>query len=77
MQRFVTQNKLSLSFTKTLLFPDKTAYFSNNSYNLHNNADGNTKCNITKSNPWKLTFSLQWVIVKDEIKVSVILANKC
>ena len=32
IQRFVTQSKLSLIFTKTLLFPHKTAYFSNNSH---------------------------------------------
>ena len=59
IQWFVTQSKLSLIFTKTLLFPHKTAYFSNNSHNAYKNADGK-----------------QPVIAKDEIKVSVILANK-
>ena len=77
IQRFVTQSQLSLIFTKTLLFPHKTAYFSNNSHNAYKNADGNSKFNITKLNPWKLTFWKQTVIAKDEIKVSVILANKC
>ena len=76
IQRFVTQSKLSLIFTKTLLFPHKTAYFSNNSHNVYKNADDNSKFNITKLNPWKLTFWKQPVIAKDEIKVSVILANK-
>ena len=76
IQRFVTQSQLSLIFTKTLLFPHKTAYFSNNSHNPYKTADGNSKFNITKLNPWKLTFWKQPVIAKDEIKVSVILANK-
>ena len=76
IQRFVTQSKLSLIFTKTLLFPHKTAYFSNNSHNAYKNADGNSKFNITKLNAWKLTFWKQLVIAKDDIKVSVILANK-
>ena len=51
IQRFVTQSQLSLIFTKTLLFPHKTAYFSNNSHNAYKNADGNSKFNITKLNP--------------------------
>ena len=76
IQRFVTQSKLSLIFTKTLLFPHKTAYFSNNSHNAYKNADGNSKFNISKLNAWKLTFWKQLVIAKDDIKVSVILANK-
>ena len=59
-----------------LLFPHKTAYFSNNSHNAYKNADGNSKFNITKLNAWKLTFWKQLVIAKDDIKVSVILANK-
>ena len=32
IQRFVTENKLSLIFTKTLLFPHNTVHFSNNSH---------------------------------------------
>ena len=36
----VTQSKLSLIFTKTLLFPQKTAYFLNGSHESYNNADG-------------------------------------
>ena len=51
IQRFVTQNKLSLIFTKTLLFPHETAYFSHNSHNAYKNADGNSKFNIPKFNP--------------------------
>ena len=59
IQWFVTESKLSLVFTKTLLFPHETAYFSNSSHNAYKKADGK-----------------QPVIAKDEIKVSVILANK-
>ena len=76
IQRFVTQSKLSLIFSKMLLFPHKTAYFSNNSHDAYKNADGNSKFNITKLNPWKLTFWKQSVIAEDEIKVSIILAKK-
>ena len=76
IERFVTQNKLPLIFTKTLLFPHKTAYFSNRSHNAYKNADGNSKFNMTKLNPWKLPFWKEPVIAKKEIKVSVILAKK-
>ena len=69
IQRFDTQSKLTLIFTKTILFPHKTAYFSKNSHNAYKNADGNSKFNITKLNPWKLIFWKQPVIAKDEIKV--------
>ena len=48
IQQFVTQSKLSLIFTKTLLFPHKTTYFSNNLHDAYKNADGNSKFNITK-----------------------------
>ena len=41
IKRFVTQSKLSVVFTKALLFPHKTAYFSNNSHNTYKN--GNSK----------------------------------
>ena len=74
-QRFFTQSKLSLKFTK-LLFPHKTAYFSNNSHNTYKNADCNSKFNITNLNPWRLAFGKQPVIGKDEVKVSVFLGNK-
>ena len=68
IQRFVTQCKLSLIFTKRLLLPRKTAYFLNNSHNAYKNADGNSKfIYITKSNPWKMTFWKQPVLAKDEI----------
>ena len=50
IQRFVTETKLSLIFSKTLLFPHKTAYFLNNSHNAYKNADSNSKFNITKLN---------------------------
>ena len=58
-----------------LLFPHKTAYFLNNLHEKYNNADGNSKFNITKLNPGILNFWKQPVIKEDEIKVSVILAN--
>ena len=41
IQRFVTQSKLSVVFTKALLFSHKTAYFLNNSHNTYKN--GNSK----------------------------------
>ena len=56
--------------------PHKIAYFLNNSDNTYKNANGKPKFNLTKLNPWKLTFWKQPVIEKDEIKVNVILANK-
>ena len=75
-QRFFTQSKLSLKFTKLLLFPHKTAYFSNNSHNAYENADCNSKFHITNLNPWRLAFGKQPVIGKDEVKASVFVANK-
>ena len=74
--RFVTQSKLSLIFNRILSFPHKTTFFSNNSHNVYKGADGKSKCNRTKSSPWKLTFWKQPIIAKDEIKVNVILASK-
>ena len=67
--------KLSVIFIKTLLYPYKTAHFSNNSHNTYKNADGNSKFNITKLNLRKLTF---WKQPAGTGKrwVSVILANK-
>ena len=50
IQRFDTQSKLTLIFTKTILFPHKTAYFSNKSYKAYKNAGGNSKFNVTKLN---------------------------
>ena len=76
IQWFVTQGKLSLIFNKTLFFPHKTAYFSNISHDAYKNADDNPKFNINKLNPWKMTFQKQPITAEDEIKVSVILANK-
>ena len=58
--------KLSVIFIKTLLFPYKSANFSNNSHNTYTNADGNSKFNITNLNPRKLTFWKQPVLAKDE-----------
>ena len=49
-QWVVTQSKLSLIFTKTLLLPHKTAYFLNDSHDAYKNVDGNSKFNITKLN---------------------------
>ena len=37
IQWFVTQSNLSLIFTKTLLFPHKTVYFSNGSHGSYKN----------------------------------------
>ena len=51
IQRFVTQSKLSLIFTETLLFSQKLACFSNNLHDACQNADGNSKFNVTKLNP--------------------------
>ena len=59
MQRLVTQSKLSLIFTKTLLFPHKIAYFLNDRHELYKykNADGNSKSSISKLIQFsKLTF---------------------
>ena len=73
MQRYVTQSKLkSLNHYYLLI----KAYFSNKSHNAYKNADGNSKFNTTKVNPWKVTLWKQPIIAKDEINVSVILANK-
>ena len=39
IQRFVKESKPSIIFTKTLLFPHKTAYFPNKSHHAHKNAE--------------------------------------
>ena len=54
-----------------LLFPHKTAYSSNNSHNAYKNADGNSKFIFLK-----IDFLKTNGIAKNDIKVSVILANK-
>ena len=74
IQRFVTQSKLSLIFTKTLHF-HITAYFLNNPHDALKNAD-DSKFHVTKLNPWKLIFRKQPIITGDEIKVIVILTTK-
>ena len=71
IQRFVTQSKLSLIFTKTLYFHIKQPIF----WITHMNAD-DSKFHITKLIPWKLTFGKQPIIAGDEIKVNVILTTK-
>ena len=76
IQRLVVRSKVSLIFTKTLLFPHNTVYFSNSLHSTYKNVVGNSKVNITKLNPWKLTFWKQPVVAKDEINVSAILNNK-
>ena len=48
IQRFVTQSKLSLISTETLLFPHKSASFLNDQLDSYKNADGNSKFYITK-----------------------------
>ena len=67
LQRFLTQCKLSLIFTKTLYFYIK--------YDALKNAD-DPKFHITKLNPWKLTCRKQPITARDEIEVNVILATK-
>ena len=74
VQRFVTQSKLSLIFTKTLHF-HITAYFLNNPHDALKNVD-DSKFHVTKLNPWKLIFRKQPIITGDEIKVIVILTTK-
>ena len=72
MQRFATQSKLP-SFHWNTLFPYKTVYFwTTLQKRLYKNADGNSKF-ISFS---KLTFWKQPIIAEDEIKVSIVLANK-
>ena len=56
IQRFVTQSKLSLIFTKTLLLTDKRAYFSNNLHNAYKNADGNPKFKYNQVKSLKFDF---------------------
>ena len=48
IQRFLTQSKLSLIFSKTLLLPHKTAYFLNNLHDAYKNADGKSKFILSK-----------------------------
>ena len=56
IQMFVTQSKLSLIFTETLLFSHKTAYFLNDRHDSYKNTDGNSKAYIAKLIPFsKLT----------------------
>ena len=42
IKQFATQSKLSLIFTKKLLFPQETAYLSSNSHDVYKSADGNS-----------------------------------
>ena len=56
IQGFVTQSKLSLIFTKTLLLTHKKAYFSNNLHNAHKNADGNSKFKFNQVKSLKFNF---------------------
>ena len=72
IQRFITQSKLSLIFTKTLYFSIKQYIFR---ITHMKNAD-DSKLHIIKSNLWKLSFWKEPIIAGDEIKVNVILANK-
>ena len=37
----------SIIFTETILFSQKTAYFSNDSYDSYKNSDGNSKSHMT------------------------------
>ena len=42
IKQFATQSKLSLIFTKKLLFPQETAYLSSHSHDAFKSADGNS-----------------------------------
>ena len=55
IQRFIVQSKLSLIFTKTLLFPHKTAYFWNN---LHDATNPRSKVRISSSRSLSTVTSL-------------------
>ena len=52
IQRFLTQSKLSLIFTKTLLLPNKTANFLNNLHDAYKNADGKSQSLIPANICW-------------------------
>ena len=52
MQWFVTQSKLPLTFTQTLPFPLKIAYFLNDSYDSDRNVNDNSKFHITNLIPF-------------------------
>ena len=52
IQWFATQSNVSPIFTKTLLFPHKTAYILNESYGSYKDADSNSKFYITKLIPF-------------------------
>ena len=57
IQRFVTQSKLSLIFTETLLYSHKRGYFLNDRHDPYKNVDGNLNSYITKLIPYtKLIF---------------------
>ena len=68
IQWFVTPSKLSLIFTKTLLFTHKTTHFSNNSHNAYKNVDGNSKFNITKLNPAVKLLEIDFLKTTDNSK---------
>ena len=74
IQRFVTQSKLSLIFTKTLYFHIKQPIFRI-THMTHSRMQM-TQSFITKLNHWKLIFRKQPIIAVDEIKVNVILTTK-
>ena len=73
IQWCVTESNLSLIFTKTLLFAHSRAYLCNNSHNAYKKADGNSKLNITKLNPWKLTFQGFKLVVTTQLFPSLLL----
>ena len=65
------------NFHWNAIFPNKKAYFSNNSANnAYKNVDGNPKFHITKLNPRKSYFLKQPIMAEAEINFSVTPANK-
>ena len=74
-----TEGKISQdapNFLKHYYFHIKQLIISYNSHNVYKNVHGNWKFKITKLNALKLIFWKELVIAKDDIKFSVILANK-
>ena len=72
IHRFVKQSKLFLIFTNTLYFHIKQLIF----WITHMTHSTMPMTQILTLNPWKLTFRKQSIIAGDEIKDSVIVANK-
>ena len=71
------KKQAALIFTETLLFLYKTAYFFNDRHDSYKKADGNSNSYVTNLILFsQLTLNIKANIAEDEIKVSVILADK-